>query len=365
MPRRVHMKEFTNQKYGKCLVLDRMLFEYRYCWKPIFLFNQKAFVPVRQEGLVHMLEVFLSIKEPHDLTEKKSKIFMDTFEFDSHYLYDSFESSEQQSLLAWRWLLYLEVSLRRIMRERLSNLDVDWKAVLRKCYPEGYLSDDFSTKDALDFAAARAQEVLVGSAFAASRGYTLLCNEFMSLLSRLPIYEKFDIDLFKESLFDEKKTASAFREPYKIVQNFTMSSFGSTLNKNINFLPFVFTREVPAINDLSYNQIFKLRNKKKIGSLYRWLFRRASKKHFDLENAMPVDVADFLQNSLWELISSIAPHIKSTVAKIVISNIPGLPINPVSLTFDIKSLLHEKRLTENFEGLFILSSLCNEIDRQP
>ena len=59
------------------------------------------------------------------------------------------------------------------------------------------------------------------------------------------------------------------------------------------------------------------------------------------------------------MISSVEPDIKSTIAKRIISNILGLPVNPVSFALDIKSPVHEKRLKEDFEGLFILSSLCN------
>jgi hypothetical protein len=364
-------KESLGQKYEKCVALDSMLFENPYSWKPIFLFNENVFVPIRQEGLVELL------------TNAQNRgclnLFNEVFQFDNHYLYDSFSSQEQQSLLAWRWLLYLELPLKRIMRERLSNLEIDIKALLRECYPERSLPDELTFEDALDYAAGKAREVAVGSALAYSKGSTLVCDEFMSLLSTLPIFGKLDTSLRDESIFGRvrpsasnieslpvddatrillkqpKNTTPEFEGPYKIVQDFLDSNI---VKKSANSLPFVFRKKIPDIHNLSFDQISKLRSTNKISSLYSWLFRRATEKGFDVTTAEPGEIAGFLQDAMWELVTSIKPNLPETIATMVISQIPiPLPINPVGVALEVKNLLKVKKFNDKFEGLFILSSL--------
>jgi hypothetical protein len=257
------------------------------------------------------------------------------------------------------WLIQIDKAFHNIIADRLLRQNIKWKNFLRKWHASSF-NEDCSEDECFSHVVSETKRLFISAVIAHQRNSSVICTGPQSDIAHLPIFGAIDEYLYEnfESPPYPKEALKKKDQFLKDIKQFTRKNKNGFL-KNAGEIAFpeVVYKELPIIRKLSLDQIIKLKASNKLRSLYIWLEDRAKQKKFNLSRASSSDLADFMQDSLWEIVMKVDPDIPSETVKFALSNIPGLPVNPIGLYFGALDIANKKSLKEDFRGLFIISNI--------
>ncbi|MDA3874222.1 MAG: hypothetical protein PF795_09700 [Kiritimatiellae bacterium] len=242
---------------------------------------------------------------------------------------------------------------------RIEELKRDWKAMLRHWYSPNF-NEDCTEQDCTAHIIAEVKRLFVGCVIAWHRGISVACTGPQCELAYLPLFGVFENELLElvTSGFDRVNAVPETKAFISALEHFTQQCPNG-------YLPSVYkaqerefwTREFPALSCLTLDQVFALKDKKHIESFQGWLSKAAKKRHLTFSVAESEQLADFMQEQLWDLVRLVEPNIQSTIVDVVVSNLPGLIVNPVSVVSGVRQITRASKLNHQYRGLFMVASV--------